>query len=91
MSAPVKDDRDYLDKGLDAGLKKYGGAKFQDPNANRAKKEKITDFIRKQFEKLTGYVVPISAFFDYEVVYGKFLSADGVFFHSKKVPAKFSN
>lgn len=54
-AAPVKDDRDYLDKGLDAGLKKYGGARFQDPKANRALKEKITDFIRKQFEKLTGY------------------------------------
>ena len=52
--APKPDDRDYLDKGLDAGLKKYGGAKFQDPEKNRATTEKITDFLRKQFEKFTG-------------------------------------
>ena len=56
MSAPAPNpnDRDYLDKGLDAGLKKYGGAKFQDPEKNRAMTEKITDFLRTKFEKLTG-------------------------------------
>ncbi|KAI9700316.1 MAG: hypothetical protein M1836_002331 [Candelina mexicana] len=56
--APVKDDRDYLDKGLDAVEKKYGGAKFQDPNKNRAMNEKITDKIRYFFEKMTGKKVP---------------------------------
>ncbi|KAL9100440.1 MAG: hypothetical protein Q9163_004185 [Psora crenata] len=55
MSAPTNpNDRDYLDKGLDAAQKKYGGQRFADPNKNRAMNEKITDFIRKQFEKITG-------------------------------------
>ncbi|KAI9712877.1 MAG: hypothetical protein M1812_006746 [Candelaria pacifica] len=56
--APIKDDRDYLDKGLDSIEKKYGGAKFQDPNKNRAMNEKITDKIRSVFEKMTGKKVP---------------------------------
>ena len=58
MSAPAPaggpDDRDYLDKGLDAAQKKFGGQKFADPNKNRAMNEKITDAIRKAFEKVTG-------------------------------------
>ena len=61
MSAPAggagPDDRDYLDKGLDAVEKKFGGKRFADPNAvqkNRAMNEKITDFIRKGIEKVTG-------------------------------------
>lgn len=63
MSAPAGnpgDNRDYLDKGLDAVEKKFGGKRFQDPNAaqkNRAMNEKITDKIRSLFEKATGYVL----------------------------------
>ncbi|MCJ1414729.1 hypothetical protein MMC32_001056 [Xylographa parallela] len=49
---------DYLDKALDAVEKKFGGAKFQDPNTNRAMNEKITDAIRNFFEKITGKKVP---------------------------------
>ncbi|KAI4151442.1 MAG: hypothetical protein L6R39_002040 [Caloplaca ligustica] len=58
------DNRDYLDKGLDALQKKIpgkAGDRFRDPNAtqkNRAMNEKITDFFRKQFEKMTGKKVP---------------------------------
>ncbi|KAL9127981.1 MAG: hypothetical protein Q9217_003242 [Psora testacea] len=56
MSAPTNpNDRDYLDKGLDSAQKKYGGQRFSDPNKNRAMNEKITDFIRRQFEKITGF------------------------------------
>ena len=51
---PNRDDRDYLDKGLDALEKKFGGARFADPNRNRAMNEKITDFVRKVVEKVTG-------------------------------------
>lgn len=43
---------------LDAVQKKIPGERFQGPDAaqkNRAMNEKITDFIRKQFEKMTGY------------------------------------
>ena len=50
------DNRDYLDKGLDAVEKKFGGQRFADPNKNRAMNEKITDFFRKMIEKVTGYV-----------------------------------
>ncbi|KAL8973333.1 MAG: hypothetical protein Q9183_000026 [Haloplaca sp. 2 TL-2023] len=55
------DNRDYLDKALDAVQKKIpgkAGDRFRDPNAtekNRAMNEKITDGIRKMFEKITGY------------------------------------
>lgn len=52
--AGVADDRDYLDKGLDAAEKKFGGERFADPNRNRAMNEKITDFVRKVVEKVTG-------------------------------------
>ena len=41
---------------LDAVEKKIGGQRFADPNKNRAMNEKITDAIRKAFEKVTGYV-----------------------------------
>ncbi|KAL8854037.1 MAG: hypothetical protein Q9221_001160 [Calogaya cf. arnoldii] len=60
---------DFLDKGpfgsapaLDAVQKKIpgkAGDRFRDPgaaNKNRAMNEKVTDFIRKQFEKMTGLV-----------------------------------
>ncbi|KAL9117807.1 MAG: hypothetical protein Q9187_005652 [Circinaria calcarea] len=42
---------------LDFIEKKFGGARFRDPNnpQNRAMNEKITDGIRKIVEKLTGY------------------------------------
>lgn len=53
------DDRDYLDKGLDAVEKKFGGQRFAGPDAvqkNRGMNEKITDAIRKGIEKITGYV-----------------------------------
>ena len=50
------DNRDYLDKGLDALEKKFGGARFADPNKNRSTNEKITYFVRKMVEKATGYV-----------------------------------
>ena len=41
---------------LDFIEKKLGGSRFSDPNnaKNRAMNEKITDGIRKVFEKLTG-------------------------------------
>lgn len=50
-----QDNRDYLDKALDAAEKKFGGQRFADPNKNRGMNEKITDFIRKMVEKVTGY------------------------------------
>ncbi len=52
--AGVTDDRDYMDKGLDAVEKKFGGQRFADASKNRAMNEKITDFIRKMIEKVTG-------------------------------------
>lgn len=59
-AAPVgADNRDYLDKGLDAAEKKFGGQRFAGPDAaqkNRGMNEKITDAIRKCIEKVTGYV-----------------------------------
>lgn len=58
MSGPVDPNKpDYLDKGVDAGLKKYGGAKFQDSEKNRGTIEKITDKARQMFEKFTGLVM----------------------------------
>ena len=57
--ANVPDNRDYLDKALDAVEKKFGGQRFADPNKNRGMNEKITDFIRKMIEKVTGYVLSI--------------------------------
>jgi len=56
---PTGDDRDYMDKGLDAAEKKFGGQRFAGPDAvqkNRAMNEKITDYIRKTIEKVTGLV-----------------------------------
>lgn len=60
--ATVPDNRDYLDKALDAVEKKFGGERFADPNKNRAMNEKITDFIRKMIEKVTGYVISLHIF-----------------------------
>lgn len=52
-TAPT-DNRDYLDKALEAVEKKYGGQRFADPSKYRAMNGKITDFIRKMIEKVTG-------------------------------------
>ncbi|KAF2846032.1 hypothetical protein T440DRAFT_472187 [Plenodomus tracheiphilus IPT5] len=49
---------DYLDKGLDAAEKKYGGSAGQDSQKNRGVNEKITDGARGAFEKATGKDVP---------------------------------
>ncbi|KAI4655810.1 hypothetical protein J4E93_000525 [Alternaria ventricosa] len=49
---------DYLDKGLDAAEKKFGGAAGQDTQKNRGVNEKITDGARNMFEKATGKDVP---------------------------------
>ncbi|KAI9847300.1 MAG: hypothetical protein M1837_002887 [Sclerophora amabilis] len=46
--------QDYLDKGLDAAEKKFGGQKFADPAKNRSMNEKVTDKARGLFEKFTG-------------------------------------
>ena len=46
--------QDYLDKAFAAGAKKFGGAQGQKVANNRAMSEKITDGIRKAFEKVTG-------------------------------------
>ncbi|CAG7988655.1 unnamed protein product [Penicillium olsonii] len=48
---------DYVDKGLDAVEKKFGGGKV-DPAKMRSTNEKITDAGREQFEKATGKKVP---------------------------------
>ncbi|KAL8953012.1 MAG: hypothetical protein Q9222_001127 [Ikaeria aurantiellina] len=64
----MADNRDYLDKALDAAQKKIpgkAGDRFRDPNAvqkNRAMNEKITDFLRKQIEKITGFVTTNTRF-----------------------------
>ncbi|KAL1639509.1 hypothetical protein SLS58_007941 [Diplodia intermedia] len=49
---------DYLDKGLDAAEKKYGGSMGEDTQKHRAMNEKITDGIRDKFESATGKDVP---------------------------------
>ncbi|MCJ1462785.1 hypothetical protein MMC07_001388 [Pseudocyphellaria aurata] len=43
---------------LEDAQQKYGGKYFKDPKKNRAMNEKITDFLRKFFEKKTGYASP---------------------------------
>ncbi|KAJ9666520.1 hypothetical protein H2201_003443 [Coniosporium apollinis] len=43
---------------LAAAQKKFGGAKFGDPNKTKATNEKITDKARGMFEKSTGMKVP---------------------------------
>ncbi|MCJ1270089.1 hypothetical protein MMC22_009983, partial [Lobaria immixta] len=53
-AAPAKDERDKVDKALEDAQQKYGGKYFKDPKKNRAMNEKITDFLRKFFEKKTG-------------------------------------
>ncbi|KAH9880166.1 hypothetical protein J1614_002192 [Plenodomus biglobosus] len=45
---------DYLDKAFNAGAKKFGGAHGQKISQNRGMSEKITDGMRKAFEKVTG-------------------------------------
>ncbi|KKY14701.1 hypothetical protein UCDDS831_g08100 [Diplodia seriata] len=49
---------DYLDKGLDAAEKKWGGSMGEDTQKHRAVNEKITDGIRDKFESATGKDVP---------------------------------
>jgi len=50
---------DYLDKGLDAVEKKFGGQYgLSNPVKNRNVNEKITDGARNLFEKATGKNVP---------------------------------
>ncbi|KAL1800725.1 hypothetical protein ACET3X_001067 [Alternaria dauci] len=46
--------QDYLDKAFNAGAKKFGGAQGQKIAANRGMSEKITDGMRKAYEKFTG-------------------------------------
>ncbi|KAJ4365544.1 hypothetical protein N0V83_008163 [Neocucurbitaria cava] len=46
--------KDYLDKGLEMAQKKFGGAQGQKMSQNRNLNEKITDGMRKAYEKLTG-------------------------------------
>ncbi|MCJ1485602.1 hypothetical protein MMC06_005777 [Schaereria dolodes] len=48
---------DYLDKGVDAAEKKFGGGKI-DPQKERGVNEKVTDQARGMFEKVTGKNVP---------------------------------
>lgn len=43
---------------LEDAQQKYGGKYFKDPKKNRAMNEKITDFLRKFFEKKSGCVSP---------------------------------
>jgi hypothetical protein len=45
--------QDYLDKAFNAGAKKFGG-QGQKIAANRGMSEKITDGMRKAYEKVTG-------------------------------------
>ncbi|EDU49359.1 hypothetical protein Ptr902_10137 [Pyrenophora tritici-repentis] len=49
---------DYLDKGLDAAEKKWGGSAGQNTEKNRGVNEKITDSASSMFEKATGKDVP---------------------------------
>ncbi|KAF2828195.1 hypothetical protein CC86DRAFT_369316 [Ophiobolus disseminans] len=46
--------KDYGDKAFDAAAKKFGGAHGQKIAGNRAMSEKITDGLRKVYEKATG-------------------------------------
>ncbi|EDU49358.1 hypothetical protein PtrSN002B_002707 [Pyrenophora tritici-repentis] len=54
MSAPQQGNQDYLDKAFSAGAKKFGGAQGQKIAGNRGMSEKITDGMRKAYEKVTG-------------------------------------
>ncbi|KAK2821750.1 hypothetical protein FQN49_007711 [Arthroderma sp. PD_2] len=47
----------YVYTALDAAEKKFGKGKI-DPNKSRGMNEKITDFARNTFEKVTGKKVP---------------------------------
>ncbi|MCJ1365936.1 hypothetical protein MMC16_005061 [Acarospora aff. strigata] len=48
---------DYLDKGLDAAEKKFGGGKIN-PEQSRGMNEKVTDGARGMLEKATGKKAP---------------------------------
>jgi len=52
--AQPQGNQDYLDKAFNAGAKKFGGAQGQKIAGNRAMSEKITDGMRKAYEKVTG-------------------------------------
>ncbi|KAK4942479.1 hypothetical protein LTR10_017775 [Elasticomyces elasticus] len=54
---PAAGQEDYLDKGVDAAEKKFGGGKI-DPAKQRSTNEKITDKARGMFEKATGKDIP---------------------------------
>ncbi|DAA73462.1 TPA_exp: Uncharacterized protein A8136_4772 [Trichophyton benhamiae CBS 112371] len=49
--------QDYLDKALESAEKKFGKGKI-DPQKARGLNEKVTDFARNTFEKVTGKKVP---------------------------------
>ncbi|PSN62792.1 hypothetical protein BS50DRAFT_129461 [Corynespora cassiicola Philippines] len=57
-SSANNQNKDYVDKGLEAVEKKYGGEWGQNTEKNRAMNEKITDGARNMFEKATGKNVP---------------------------------
>jgi hypothetical protein len=46
--------QDYVDKAFTTGMKKFGGAQGQKIAGNRAMSEKITDGMRKAYEKISG-------------------------------------
>ncbi|KAF2028882.1 hypothetical protein EK21DRAFT_113414 [Setomelanomma holmii] len=54
QSNPDPNKPDYVDQAFSAGAKKFGGAQGQKMAGDRAKSEKITDGLRKIFEKVTG-------------------------------------
>ncbi|KAF1818740.1 uncharacterized protein K489DRAFT_413554 [Dissoconium aciculare CBS 342.82] len=59
-AAPAADNRDYLDKAVDAAEKKLGQSTGHnvDPAKYRSQNEKITDKLRALFEKFTGKKLP---------------------------------
>jgi hypothetical protein len=75
--------------GLDAAEKRFGQGKV-DPAKMRSTNEKITDGIRGQFEKLTGYVLPrLSLVTRKKIALLTDFSRRNV--DRKHVPEKFSN
>lgn len=72
---------------LEDAQQKYGGKYFKDPKKNRAMNEKITDFLRKFFEKKTGYVF----FFHLLSIFTETHTLTRVSTSSIKVPKSVSN
>lgn len=56
MSAPPPQKPDYVDQAAGKMAQRYGGGKV-DANKHGKYIEKVTDFLRKRFESLTGYVL----------------------------------